>query len=215
MCGPCSQCLGHTVFAPLTACVLSRSTLLRLQAALQGNCLNQALGCMHFPGLSHSGSGSQVLHKCTDSVGPVFCALPRLEQLRWPGAWPAHSPQEGSASYHLPSPSRSGSAASGVPCASSGELISHCGPPGGCQPSTGGLLAVWWRMPSRGPSLPLAFQLWLPPACNGRTSFSLFSQGQIFCCIYHIFFIHLSLGRKWDCFHILAIVNNAAVYLGV
>ena len=30
VCGECSQCLGHTGFAPLTACVLSLSTLLRL-----------------------------------------------------------------------------------------------------------------------------------------------------------------------------------------
>ena len=44
----------------LTACVFSRSTLLRLQVALQGNCLKQALGCVHFPGLSCSGSGSWV-----------------------------------------------------------------------------------------------------------------------------------------------------------
>ena len=54
--GECSQCLGHTGFAPLTACVLSQSTLLRLQVALQ---LSKAgLGCVPFPGLSHSGSGS-------------------------------------------------------------------------------------------------------------------------------------------------------------
>ena len=66
---------------PLTACVLSRSTLLRLQVALQGNSLKWALVCMHFPGLSHSGSGSQVLHKGADSVGPALCALPRSEQL--------------------------------------------------------------------------------------------------------------------------------------
>ena len=58
-----------------------------LQVALQGNCLRRALSSMHFPGLSHSGSGSQVLHKGTDSVGPSFCAFPRLEQLRQPGAW--------------------------------------------------------------------------------------------------------------------------------
>ena len=51
------------------------------------NCLKWALGCMHFPGLSHSGSGSQVLHKGTNLVGPVFCALPRSEQFRQPGAW--------------------------------------------------------------------------------------------------------------------------------
>ena len=124
----------------LTACVLSRSTLLRLQVSLQGNCLKWVLGCVHFPGLSRSGSGSRVLHKGTDSVGPAFCALPRSEQLRRPSAWRVHSLQVGGASYHLPGPSpsvswvRSGSATSGVPCVSSGELISGCNSPGGCQP---------------------------------------------------------------------------------
>ena len=80
---------------PLMACVLSQSTLLRLQVALQANCLKWALGCMHFPGLSRSGSGSPVLHKGADSVGPAFCAFPRSEQPRRPGAWRAHSPQVG------------------------------------------------------------------------------------------------------------------------
>ena len=61
---------------PLTACVLSRSTLVSLQVALRGNSLKQALGCMHFPGLSHSGSGSQVLHKGTESVEPGFVPFP-------------------------------------------------------------------------------------------------------------------------------------------
>ena len=79
LCGECSQCLGHMGLPLLTACVLSQSTLLRLQVALQGNCLMWALGCMHFSGLRSSGSGSRVLHKGTDSVGPVFCALPRSE----------------------------------------------------------------------------------------------------------------------------------------
>ena len=77
---------------PLTACVLSRSTLLRLQVALPGNFLGWALGCMHFPDLHSSGSGSQVLHKGTDSVVPAFCALPRSKQLRRPGVWRAHTP---------------------------------------------------------------------------------------------------------------------------
>ena len=50
-------------------------------------------------------------------------------------------PQFGGASYHLPNPSHlvfwvcSGSTVSSVPCASSGELISGCDPPGRCQPS--------------------------------------------------------------------------------
>ena len=107
-------CVGsaHSVWATLafpqlTACVLSWSTLLKLQAALQGNWLKQALGCMHFPGLSCSGSGSRVFHKGIDLVGPVFCALPRSEQLRQPGAWRAHSPHVGGASYHLPRPRHS------------------------------------------------------------------------------------------------------------
>ena len=89
-------------FCPCSWHVCSPS--FRLQAAMQGNCLKWALVCMHFSGLSCSGSGSWVLHKGTDSVGPAFCALPRSEQLRWPGAWQLHTPQVGSASYHLPCP---------------------------------------------------------------------------------------------------------------
>ena len=58
---------------PLTACVLSRSTLLRLQVTLPGNFLGWALGCMHFPDLHSSGLGSQVLHKGTDSCACVLC----------------------------------------------------------------------------------------------------------------------------------------------
>ena len=76
------------VYAPHWVCpssprhVLSWSTLLRIQVALQGNCAKQTLCFMHFPGLSCSGSGSWVLHKGTDLVGRVFCALPRSEYLR-------------------------------------------------------------------------------------------------------------------------------------
>ena len=40
------------------------------------NCLRLALGCMHLPGLSRSGSGTQVVLRGADSVGPAFCALP-------------------------------------------------------------------------------------------------------------------------------------------
>ena len=65
---------------PLMVCVLCRSTLLRLQVALQGNF--HALDCMNFPGLSGSVSGSRVLHKGTNLIGPAFCVLPWSEQLR-------------------------------------------------------------------------------------------------------------------------------------
>ena len=46
-----------------------------------GNRLRPALGCMHLPGLSRSGSGTEVVLRGADSVGPVFCALPRSKQL--------------------------------------------------------------------------------------------------------------------------------------
>ena len=66
---------------PLTAPVLSRSTLLRLQVAPQGNSSQPALGFVHFPGLSCSGSDSRVLHKGTDLVGPAFCGQVRAAQM--------------------------------------------------------------------------------------------------------------------------------------
>ena len=47
-----------------------------------GNSLRLALGCMHLPSLSCSGSGTRVVLRGADSVGPAFCALPRSEQLR-------------------------------------------------------------------------------------------------------------------------------------
>ena len=136
----------HSVWAtlglpPLMTCVLSRSTLLRLQVALQGNCLRWGLGCVHFPGLSCKSSGSQVFYKGTDSAGPAFCALPRSEELRRPGTWRAYCPRWSVHLSHLPGPSHSVSwvhrktAISGVLCVSSGGLNSGCDPPGRCQPS--------------------------------------------------------------------------------
>ena len=136
---------AHSVSAtlglsPLTECVVSQSTLLRLQVALKGNCPKQALGCVHFLGLSCSGSGSWVLHKGTDSFGPVFCTLPRSEELRRPGTWRAHCPRC-TVCLITPVPScsvswvHSKSTVLGVPCVSSGGLISGCNHPGRCQPS--------------------------------------------------------------------------------
>ena len=58
----------HWVCPSSRWCVLSWSTLLRLQVAVQGNSPRQALGCVHFPGMSFSGSGSRVFHKGTDLV---------------------------------------------------------------------------------------------------------------------------------------------------
>ena len=179
VCGECLQCLGHTGLSPLTACVLSWSTLLRLQVALQGNCLKWALGCVHFPDLRRSGSGCRVLHNGTESVGPVFCALPRSGQLRQPGAWRTHSPQVGRCVLSPP-PSQ--------PLSFLGAQWERCFRCAMCllwgadlwlQPSwqmstvqdprktclaTGGLLTVWWRMLSLGPRLALTGSGCCPPA---------------------------------------------------
>ena len=40
------------------------------------NCLRPALGCMHLPGLSRSGSGTGVLLRGADSVGPACVPFP-------------------------------------------------------------------------------------------------------------------------------------------
>ena len=76
MCGECSQCLGHTGFAPTHGLCAFLVYTAQAPGSLQGNCLKQALGCVHFPGLSHSGSGSWVLHKGTDLVGHAVVPVP-------------------------------------------------------------------------------------------------------------------------------------------
>ena len=80
--GVCSQCLSHTGSAPThSACSLPAHTAQALGCSA-GNHPRPAPGCLHLPGLSRSGSGTRVVLRGADSVGPVFCALPRSEQLR-------------------------------------------------------------------------------------------------------------------------------------
>ena len=76
--GVCSQCLSHTGLAPAHGvCAYPVHTAQALGCSA-GNCLRPALGCMHFPGLSRSGSGTRVLHKGADLVGSVFVPFPGL-----------------------------------------------------------------------------------------------------------------------------------------
>ena len=82
MCGECSQCLGHAGFAPAHGVCAFPVYTAQALGCCAGNSPRLALGYMHFPGLSHSGSGTQVVLRGADSVGPAFCALPRSEQLR-------------------------------------------------------------------------------------------------------------------------------------
>ena len=77
-----SQCLSHTGSAPAHGvCSLPAHTA-RALGYSTGNNPRPALGCMHLPGPSRSGSGTRVVLRGADSVGPAFCALPRSEQLR-------------------------------------------------------------------------------------------------------------------------------------
>ena len=86
MSGECSQCWGHTGFAPThSLCAFPIYTNLA-PGCSAGGLSKVGPECVHFPNLSCSDSGSQVFHKGTDSVGPAFCALPRSKQLRRPVA---------------------------------------------------------------------------------------------------------------------------------
>ena len=142
MCRECSQCLGHTGFAP-------------------------AHGVYAFPVYTAQAPGCSAGE--LSKVGPGLCALPRSKPLRFrfsgtpqrrrlDWAWvlcpsqvraaqatrclaSALSSRLRGASYHLPCPSCSVFwVAQQVhllrcACVSSGELISGCDPPGECQPS--------------------------------------------------------------------------------
>ena len=135
VCGECLQCLGHTGFASTHGvCAFPVYTA-------------QAPGCSA-GGLSKGGPGLRALPRSKPlrfrfSGTPqrrrlswaCVCALPRSEQLRRPGAWQARSPQVGQGVLSPPPSQPLSFVVSGVLCVSSGELISGCDPPGGCQPS--------------------------------------------------------------------------------
>ena len=72
---------ARNVSATLRLCALPAHTAQALGCSA-GKHPRLALGCMHLPGLRHSGSGTRVVLRGTDSVGPAFYALPRSEQLR-------------------------------------------------------------------------------------------------------------------------------------
>ena len=138
VCGECSQCLSHTGFAPAHGmCAFPVYTAQALGCSA-GNFLRQALGCMPFPGLSRSGSGSRVLHKGAN-LGLCFVPFPGPSSSGDQVLGECSRPQLKAVTYCLPRPSCSvfwvynGCTFSGVPCVSSGELISGCDLPGRCR----------------------------------------------------------------------------------
>ena len=100
--GSARSVLATVGLLPLTGRVLPQSTLLRLQVALQGNCPKWALGFVHFPGLSHSGSGSWYSTKAQTWLGLCFVPFPGPstsgDQVLGERTLPRRS-------YHLPGPS--------------------------------------------------------------------------------------------------------------
>ena len=48
---------------------------------------------------------------------------------------------------------------------------------------------------------------------SGITSFFLMANVPLCVCVYHVFFIHSSVDGHLDCFHVLAVVNSAAMNL--
>ena len=139
VCGECSQCLGHTGFTPAHGmCAFLVYTA-------------QAPGCSAGE-LSKTGPGLCALPR-SKLLRFRSLGTPQRHRLSWacvlcPSQVPAAQAttylmstlsQLGGVSYHLLSPSPlvscvcHKSAVSGMQCVSSGELISDCEPPGGCQ----------------------------------------------------------------------------------
>ena len=119
--GMCSQSLGYTGFAPAQGvCTFPVYTAQALGCSA-GNCLRWALGCMHFPGLSRSGSGSRVLHKGARVLYPSQARAAQVARCLASAVV---------ATYPFSRPSRrvfwvyKERAFSGGSCVSSGELIS-------------------------------------------------------------------------------------------
>ena len=74
--GMCLQCLSHTGPAPTHGtCALPVHTAQALGCSAKNRPM-PAMGCMHLPGLSHSGSGTRVVLRGADSVGPAFVPFP-------------------------------------------------------------------------------------------------------------------------------------------
>ena len=75
--GVCSKCLSHTGSAPIHGTCSLPAHAARALGCSARNHPWRALGCLHFPGLSHSGSGTWVVLRGADSqLGLRFVPFP-------------------------------------------------------------------------------------------------------------------------------------------
>ena len=129
----CFSCTGFASTHDVCAFMVYTSQALGCSA---WNCLRRALGCVHVPGLSCSGSGSGTPQRCRLGWACVLCP----SQV-WAAQVTRCLVSVVAVSYCLPHPCRSvfwednWCTFSGVPCVSSRELISGCDPPSRCRPS--------------------------------------------------------------------------------
>ena len=141
VCGECSQCLGHTGFAPAHSVCAFLVYTAQAPDCSSGELSKAGLGLCALPRskpLRFRFSGTPQRHRL---LGLHFAPFPGLSSSDDQVLGEHSLPQVGGASYCLPCPSHSvfwvaaGVLLSGVLCVSSGELISGCDPPGRCQPS--------------------------------------------------------------------------------
>ena len=92
MCGECSQCLGRTGFAPAHGICAFPVYTAQAPGCSAGKLSKAGPGLRALPRSMLLRFRKSLLHKGADSVGPAFCALPRSEQFRQPGACRVHSP---------------------------------------------------------------------------------------------------------------------------
>ena len=123
VCGECLQFRSHSGFASAhSVCAFPVYTVQAL-GCFARNCLRRALGF-------RSGSGSWALHKTQTWLGLRFVPFPGPSSSGDQGLGKRSCPQLEAATYHLPCPCHSvfwvynRHTFSGVPCVSSGELIS-------------------------------------------------------------------------------------------
>ena len=130
VCEECTQCLSHTGFAPLTGVCAFPVYIAQAPGCSAGELSKAGPGLHALPRskpLRFRFLGTPQGHRL--SWACVLCP-PRSKQLMWPGAWRAHSPSWAVRLITSPCPSpllswvHSMSAVSGIPCVSSGELIS-------------------------------------------------------------------------------------------